>query len=73
MNFVLFTAVLALFVACVSAGTRSGFNTTAGGSNCNGNCPGWDCPSCPCGESASYQDIGAWCARYSWNQVSKFI
>ena len=36
--------------------------------SCGGNCPSGKCPSCPCGTSRATADIGAWCAKYSWNQ-----
>lgn len=67
------TIFVALFVAILAytamAGTlmRDGLNTT---SNCNGNCPGGACPSCPCGTDPYYVDVASWCAQYSWNQAA---
>jgi hypothetical protein len=60
---------LALVAVTVSAGTypRLGLNMTTMGDNCGGNCPG-GCSSCPCGTSPWYQDIGAWCSKFGWNQ-----
>jgi hypothetical protein len=58
----------ALVVMTVSAGTAPvlGLNVTSGGT-CGGNCQG-GCDSCPCGTSPSYQDVGAWCSKFGWNQ-----
>ena len=36
--------------------------------SCGGNCPSGRCPSCYCGTSKNVLDIGAWCARYGWDQ-----
>ena len=36
--------------------------------NCNGNCPGNNCPSCPCGTSRMMVDINAVCRRHTWSQ-----
>lgn len=65
----LFIALFALLAAYAYAGTtmKEGLNSTA--STCGGNCPGNDCPSCPCGTSKNSLDIASWCAKYSWNQV----
>jgi hypothetical protein len=69
MNFLIIAlfAVLATFAA---AGTlqRDGLNETLAG-NCGGNCPGNNCPSCPCGSSPNYVDIASWCSKHTWNQV----
>jgi hypothetical protein len=37
--------------------------------SCGGNCPAGNCPICFCGTTKSMQDIGAWCAKYNWNQA----
>ena len=37
-------------------------------SNCGGNCPGNNCPSCPCGTTRSPVDIAGVCKRHSWTQ-----
>jgi hypothetical protein len=70
MNF-LFVALFALIAAYASAGTlqTDGLNSTLTGT-CGGNCPGNDCSSCPCGSTKKSIDIGAWCAKKGWNQVS---
>lgn len=69
---VLFVTLFALLAAYAFAGTtmKAGLNTTS--SNCGGNCPGYDCPSCPCGTGGNWLDINSWCAQYSWNQVGNF-
>ena len=65
-------AVLLSFAVAAYAGTiaskEMSLNATSQG-NCGGNCPG-GCSGCPCGSSTSYQDIAAWCAKYSWNQAN---
>lgn len=73
MNFIFFVLAAIMIAAFVPAyaGTAAVNPATVGavtGSNCGGNCPG-GCSSCPCGTSTSYQDIGTWCSKYSWNQV----
>lgn len=37
--------------------------------SCGGNCPSGRCPTCYCGTAKNVLDIGAWCAKYSWNQA----
>lgn len=37
--------------------------------NCGGNCPTGKCTTCFCGNTKLNLDIGAWCAKYSWDQA----
>jgi hypothetical protein len=69
----LFLVLIALVLATYcQAGTvavvPSGLQSNLTSSTCGGNCPG-GCSSCPCGTTTAYQDIAAWCSKYSWNQV----
>ena len=36
--------------------------------NCGGNCPGNNCPSCPCGNTKKMVDIAAICKKHNWDQ-----
>jgi hypothetical protein len=74
MNFIL-VVLVAFFATYAYAGTimKEGLNNTMTTSNCGGNCPGNDCPSCPCGTSKHSLNIEEWCAKYSWNQVRNIL
>ena len=74
MHFIIFVFIAVIFAAYVQAGTTvppEALQSNLTSSTCGGNCPG-GCSSCPCGTTTSYQDIAAWCSKYSWNQVILF-
>jgi len=56
MNFSTFAIFLALIAIALSA------------SNCGGNCPANNCPTCYCGTNQNIQDITTWCSKHTWNK-----
>ena len=36
--------------------------------NCGGNCPGNNCPTCPCGTTKRPEDVANVCKGHSWSQ-----
>lgn len=52
--------ILALFLLVIIV--------TYSNSNCGGNCPPGNCPTCYCGTNKNVQDIAVWCGKHTWNQ-----